>query len=100
MKIDKPESLIRRFRRLIIRSSSSLWFALASAVSRVNEQIRESESRGFRANKRSKNAVVQACLVRSAFSLRSLWRVAGALFHAGVCAFAQHIYVGCIGVTG
>jgi hypothetical protein len=36
-------------------------------------------------NKRSKNAVVQACLVRSAFSLRSLWRVAGALFHDGIC---------------
>jgi len=31
------------------RSSSSLWFALASAISCVNEQIRESECRGFRA---------------------------------------------------
>jgi hypothetical protein len=34
-------------------------------------------------NKRSKNAVVQACLVRSAFSLRSLSRVAAPRFHAG-----------------
>jgi hypothetical protein len=35
-------------------------------------------------NKRSKNAVVQARLVRSAFSLRSLWRIAGTLLHDGV----------------